>query len=58
MNEAQRETILKQQEAGWERAREAGRAGNPMATVCLHCYGRHPPPRDDICPNDPPKPHT
>lgn len=55
MNEAQRTSILKQQLDGWERAKEAGRKGNPFATLCLHCYGRHGPPQDEICPNEPPK---
>lgn len=54
MNETQRDLILSRQMAGWERARREGREGNPLATLCLHCYGRHPPPMDDICPYDPP----
>lgn len=55
MNEVQRETVLKRQLSGWDAAKEAGRKGNPLATLCMHCYGRHAPPMDDICPNDPPQ---
>lgn len=55
MTEAQKETILKRQIDGWERAKEAGRKGNPLATLCLHCYGRHAPPQDEICPHKPPR---
>lgn len=54
LTEAQRDSILKKQIDDWGRAVEAGRKGNPFATLCLHCYGRHQPPLDDICPNDPP----
>lgn len=58
LTEAQRENILKRQLQGWEGAREAGRKGNPWATLCMHCYGRHAPPNDEICPYDPPKTDT
>lgn len=54
LSDAQKATILKEQLAGWERAKEAGRKGNPLATLCLHCFGRHPPPYGDICPDEPP----
>lgn len=50
-----RDAILKRQEAHWPRDVEEGKKGNPFATLCLHCYGRHKPPMDEICPNDPPK---
>lgn len=52
---AQKESILKQQIADWERDKEGARKGNPFATLCRHCYGRHAPPRDEICPSNPPK---
>lgn len=28
--------------------------GNPFATLCDHCYGRHKAPRDKECPHSPP----
>ena len=55
LNPEQRETILQRQMAGWDRAREEARRGHPLATLCLHCYGRHRPPNDEICPHDPPR---
>lgn len=51
---AQRAAILQRQIDGWDRAMEAGRKGNPFATLCFHCYGRHAPPHDEICPHEPP----
>lgn len=51
MTAEQKNAILKKQLDGWERAKEAGRKGNPYATLCLHCYARHSPPMDDICPH-------
>lgn len=54
LNDVQKERILKRQLDGWERAKRAGREGNPFATLCLHCYGRHAPPMDEICPRDEP----
>lgn len=56
MNDQQRETILKKQIEHWPRAVQAGKEGNPFATLCQHCYGRHKPPHDEICPYEPPKP--
>ena len=53
MNETQKASLLKRQLEGWERALKYGK-GNPFATLCLHCYGRHAPPNDEICPHDPP----
>lgn len=55
LSQKQRETILQRQMVGWDRAAEEGRKGNPWATLCLHCYGRHRPPHDEICPHEPPK---
>lgn len=49
MTPAQIESILKQQHIDWDNALKFGR-GNPFATLCMCCYGRHPPPRDNICP--------
>lgn len=54
MHPAQRAKILQRQIAEWERAKRAGRKGHPFATLCLHCYGRHAPPADEICPHEPP----
>ena len=28
-----------------------GTSGNPFATLCYHCYARHAPPKDEICPH-------
>jgi hypothetical protein len=56
MNPVQTESILKKQIENWPRALAAGKQGNPYATLCMHCYGRHKPPMDEICPNDPPEP--
>ena len=39
---------LARQMRGQESARRF--PGNPLATLCLHCYGRHLPPADDLCP--------
>lgn len=55
LNEAQRLIVLQRQRTNWERAKEEARKGNPLATMCLHCFGRHPPPIDEICPHAPPK---
>jgi hypothetical protein len=49
-----RQTILEKQLAGWPRHLEGARQGNPWATLCGHCYGRHAPPNEEICPHDPP----
>lgn len=50
-----RDERLEMQRQAWPRMREMARQGNPLATLCLHCYGRHAPPNDELCPNDPPK---
>lgn len=40
----------------WEKAVAWAKTGNPYATLCMHCYGRHKPPRDNECPHEaPPK---
>jgi hypothetical protein len=54
-----------EKEARWERewkaALHGGSQGNPFATLCDHCYGRHKPPRDKECtraalpPTEPPR---
>jgi hypothetical protein len=41
--------MLAQQEAAWPQHVAAAKNGNPFATLCNHCYLRHPPPRDGIC---------
>jgi hypothetical protein len=48
-----KDDVLKRQLDGWERAKDEAKKGNPLATLCLHCWGRHAPPMDSICPNDP-----
>lgn len=40
----------------WKNALYGASTGNPFATLCEHCYGRHRPPRDKECPHDPPLP--
>lgn len=53
---ARRDAILAQQRLDWSRKVDLAREGNPFATLCMHCYGRHAPPRDDICPHpEPPR---
>lgn len=47
--------ILRQQIAGWPSHLAGAKQGNPVATLCFHCYGRHAPPRDEICPHPAPK---
>ena len=41
-------------EARWKRDDEHSRVGaskgNPYATLCFHCYGRHRAPKDNECP--------
>lgn len=54
MKDAARQELLEKQIKQWPAAVAAGKKGNPWATMCLHCYGRHPPPHDKICPHDPP----
>lgn len=49
-----KEAILKEQQDEWPFLVKAGREGNPFATLCFHCYGRHKPPYGPICPNEPP----
>jgi len=43
---------LEQQQADWKRQLEGAKTGNPYATLCQHCYGRHAPPFDELCPNE------
>ena len=40
------------QSADWENRKRGAALGNPYATLCLHCYGRHAPPFDDQCPHE------
>lgn len=48
------ESILAEQKKNWPKHIEGAEQGNPHATLCLHCYGRHEPPHGEICPYDPP----
>lgn len=48
------EKALQQQNESWPKHLDGAKSGNPFATLCHHCYGRHPPPRDEICPHEPP----
>lgn len=54
MSPEQCAATLAQQQRDWPRSVILGKEGNPFATLCRHCYGRHAPPRDEICPRDPP----
>ena len=55
ISEVQRQTILEQQQKNWPKTLALAKEGNPFATLCVHCYGRHSPPINEICPHDPPK---
>jgi len=44
--------ILSRQERDWPKQRQGAAQGNPFATLCQHCCGRHPPPNDEICPHE------
>ena len=54
LSKAQRQSKLAEQQRTWPLHLEGARQGNPWATLCTHCYGRHPPPHGDICPRNPP----
>lgn len=55
MDDEHRRRVLANQISEWPAClKQARKYGNPLATLCLHCYGRHDPPRDVICPRDPP----
>lgn len=45
---------LARQEVDWPIHIAGAKRGNPFATLCSHCYGRHRPPKDVLCPNNPP----
>lgn len=51
-----RNETQEQKEARWKRQdeimREGMKTGNPYASLCLHCYGRHWSPKDDECPHE------
>lgn len=40
-------------DADWQNALFGAKLGNPYATMCQRCCGRHKPPRDKECPNLP-----
>lgn len=45
---------MAKQAIDWERDRKGGEAGNPFATLCDACHGRHAPPRNELCPTQVP----
>jgi hypothetical protein len=45
--------ILAQQQKDWPTHLQGAKTGNPYATLCSHCYGRHAPPKDEICDKEP-----
>lgn len=49
------EAILAEQKRTWPAQLAGAKQGNPYAGLCLHCYGRHAPPNDAICPHSPPR---
>ena len=50
LSAAQKHEWLKQ-ERDWPLILKGAQGGNPYATLCQHCFGRHEPPRDNICPH-------
>lgn len=54
MTDDARTALLQRQESDWPKHVAGGKQGNPYATLCNHCYGRHKPPLDEICPHQPP----
>ena len=50
LTKAQRDEWARQ-DVVWKRQLEGQKQGNPCSTLCLHCYGRHPPPHWDCCPH-------
>lgn len=48
---AHQEALFAQQQRDWPKALAGGRQGNPFATLCDHCCGRHAPPNADLCPH-------
>ena len=52
--DARREAELARQLKAWPEHLRGAKQGNPLATLCAHCYGRHAPPRDTLCTRDPP----
>lgn len=49
ITETHRQSILEEQIRDWPKHLKGAEAGNPYATLCWHCYGRHAPPKDEIC---------
>lgn len=47
-----KDDLLERQKKDWPRMREMARNGNPWATLCFHCFGRHAPPHTEICPQE------
>lgn len=52
LTDKQKANILEEQLKQWPCDLDAGAKGNPYATLCQNCYGRHTPPRDQICPHE------
>lgn len=45
---------LERQLKEWPNHLKGAVLDNPYTTLCGHCYGRHAPPRDEICQHDEP----
>lgn len=46
-----RKVELARQIKSWPEIFKGAEQGNPFATLCDHCYGRHAPPRGILCPH-------
>ncbi|MCP4619952.1 MAG: hypothetical protein GY844_26380 [Bradyrhizobium sp.] len=44
------EAARERQQREWQRDLEGAATGNPYATLCYGCMGRHRPPRNELCP--------
>ena len=50
--------VLQKQITDWPNHLEGAKRGNPFATLCSKCFGRHAPPKDEICPHVEPTEET
>jgi uncharacterized OB-fold protein len=52
MTDERYERLLAEQKVEWQLLIAIAKKGNPFATLCENCYGRHAPPKDAICPHE------
>lgn len=50
MTKQQHARVLEKQVRDWPIHLKGAASGNPYATLCSKCYGRHAPPNNEICP--------